>query len=175
MSKYDKQFKQSVVDSYLRGADGGYEAVAQLFGIDHSMVRRWVKFFQAHGAGGLDKKFSHYSALFKLSVLQHYWSQSHSIQATAAVFNVRNPAILAEWERRYHLGGIDALHPRPRGRPKKMATPPDPKPPAPPDDGSRTREELLAELNYLRMENAYLKKLKALVQARRPASPKGRK
>ncbi len=32
------------------------------------------------------------------------------------------------------------------------------------DDESRTREELLAEVNHLRMENAYLKKLDALVQ-----------
>ncbi|ONQ81515.1 transposase, partial [Burkholderia cenocepacia] len=36
-----------------------------------------------------------------------------------------------------------------------------------PTDGTdtRTREDLLQELNYLRMENAYLKKLRALVQA----------
>jgi len=32
------------------------------------------------------------------------------------------------------------------------------------DDATRSREELLAEVNFLRMENAYLKKLKALVQ-----------
>jgi len=35
--------------------------------------------------------------------------------------------------------------------------------PAKPDE-SRSREELLEEVNHLRMENAYLKKLKALVQ-----------
>jgi transposase len=39
------------------------------------------------------------------------------------------------------------------------------KPEPSPDDEKRTREELLAELNQLRMENAYLKKLRALVQA----------
>jgi transposase len=32
------------------------------------------------------------------------------------------------------------------------------------DDDRRTREELINELSNLRMENAYLKKLKALVQ-----------
>jgi transposase len=40
-------------------------------------------------------------------------------------------------------------------------------------DTERSQEELIAELNQLRMENAYLKKLDALVRAR-PA-PKGRK
>jgi transposase len=45
-----------------------------------------------------------------------------------------------------------------------------------PDDEKRTREELLAELNQLRMENAYLKKLRALVQAKQKAtSPTKRK
>jgi transposase len=35
----------------------------------------------------------------------------------------------------------------------------------PPEDKTRTREELLDELQQLRMENAYLKKLEALAQA----------
>jgi transposase len=40
-------------------------------------------------------------------------------------------------------------------------------------DAQRSQEELISELNQLRMENAYLKKLDALVRARR--APKGRK
>jgi transposase len=36
---------------------------------------------------------------------------------------------------------------------------------SPVDDALRSREDLLAEVNQLRMENAYLKKLGALVQA----------
>ena len=40
-------------------------------------------------------------------------------------------------------------------------------------DEDKSREELLAELAYLRMENDYLKKLEALTQARQ--TPNGRK
>jgi transposase len=47
-----------------------------------------------------------------------------------------------------------------------------PKPDAPTDDDKRSREELLAEVNQLRMELAYLKKLEALVQARPKQAPK---
>ena len=36
-----------------------------------------------------------------------------------------------------------------------------------PNDNKRTRDELLAELKQLRMENAYLKKVEALVRAKR--------
>lgn len=44
------------------------------------------------------------------------------------------------------------------------------------DNETRTREDLLVELNQLPMENAYLKKLDALVQAKeRAAQRKKRK
>jgi transposase len=46
------------------------------------------------------------------------------------------------------------------------------KPDTPPDNEHRSRDELLAELDYLRMENAYLKKLQALVQARPQQAPR---
>jgi transposase len=41
-----------------------------------------------------------------------------------------------------------------------------PKPPVIPNQQKSTEEGLLAELEYLRAENAYLKKLKVLVEAR---------
>ena len=37
-------------------------------------------------------------------------------------------------------------------------------------DSDSSREDLLAEVNHLRMENAYLKKLDALVQANTKAA-----
>jgi transposase len=46
-----------------------------------------------------------------------------------------------------------------------------PTPAIPPDDDNRSREELLAEVNQLRMELAYLKKLEALVQAQKKLVP----
>ena len=47
-----------------------------------------------------------------------------------------------------------------------------PKPDQAPDDDKRSREELLAEVNQLRMELAYVKKLQALVQARQQQAPR---
>jgi transposase len=46
------------------------------------------------------------------------------------------------------------------------------------DDESRSKKDLLAEIDQLRMENAYLKKLEALVQEQKQqkaAAPKKRK
>jgi transposase len=103
------------------------------------------------------------------------WDNALSFGQTAATFNIRHHAIIGVWERSYRDGGFDALVPRPRGRLKQMSAPTT-KPESSPDDEKRTREELLAELNQLRMENAYLKKLRALVQAKQKAtSPTKRK
>lgn len=52
---------------------------------------------------------------------------------------------------------------------------PKPAPEPPPEarnDEAKSREELLAELRYLRMENAYLKKLEALTQGHAPKKRK---
>jgi transposase len=164
MSKYTEQFKLAVVKQYLAGASG-FQFLAKQHGVPYSMVRKWVGLFRQHGADGLRKKFSHYDADFKLSVLQHMWANELSYGETAAVFNIRHHAAVGVWERCYHTGGIDALMPRRRGRPTKMPSPQDTKPPLPVDDSERTHEELVAEVNQLRMEVAYLKKLRALVQS----------
>jgi transposase len=175
MSRHSACFKRSVVDCYLLG-DESYASTGAVHGVDAATVRKWVALYRAHGAAGLAKKFSHYDAAFKLSVLRRMWEDGLSCREAAAAFNIRNAACLPVWERLYETGGIDALRPRRRGRPRLM--PPDPPEPqerqaAMHGDEARSREELLAELSYLRMENAYLKKLEALTRDRH--APRKRK
>jgi len=169
MTKHDERFKLKVVHEYLKGAAGS-RALARKYGCQVSCVEGWVSLYRAHGKEGLKKKYSAYSAEFRLSVLQHMWDNELSFGQTAAVFNIRNHAAVGIWERMYREGGFDALIPRPRGRPKQMPAPTT-KPESSSDDEKRTRDELVAELNQLRMENAYLKKLQALVQARQQQTP----
>lgn len=169
MTKYDEQFKLSVVQEYLDGAKG-FKSLGIKHGLPPTMVRRWVQWFQAHGMDGLRKKFTSYSGEFKLSVLKQIWENGLSYGQVATLYNIRNPGILSTWERAYRTGGIEALEPRPKGKPNKMATPAA-QPEVPEEDDKRSREELLAELNHLRMENAYLKKLRALVQAKQKSTP----
>ena len=174
MAKYSTQFKLAVVQQCLLG-EVGARSIAEQNGLDHSMVRRWSDLYAAHGQAGLVKKFTHYPSERRLQILEHMWANKLSYRQTAALFNIRSPTCIPAWERCYHSGGIDALKPRQRGKPKKM---PDPQPALPQshvDDETRTREELLAEVNFLRMENAYLKKLKALVQQQREQQTTARK
>lgn len=174
MTKYDDRFKLAVVQQYLSGT-AGYSQVAKDHGLCYSILRKWVSLYRLHGSAGLAKKSSHYDAEFRLSVLQHMWDGELSYGQVAAVFNIRSPGSISQWERCYHSGGIDALIPRSRGKPNKMPPPQDIKPQLPPDGAERTRDELVAEVNHLRMEVAYLKKLQALVQSQQQQRATARK
>lgn len=172
MVKYEASFKLEVVQRYLSGADG-YKAVAQLFNLNHGMVRRWVERYRAHGISGLRKKHSHYSAEFKWQLLRQMWDEQLSYSQVLVLYDLRvSTDVIRAWERRYHEGGVDALASRPKGRPKKMPKTPPPKPEEQRAAEQRSREELLEENAYLRTEVAYLKKLRALVQAKEQAARK---
>jgi transposase len=173
MSKYTEQFKHTVVQEYLSGG-GGYRALSQRHGMaSRSLVERWVTAYRLHGDAGLSKKLrSRYDADFKLSVLQYMWENRLSITQTAAQFDIRRHSTVGDWERAYREGGVEALTPLPTRRVKKIPIPPT-APAVSAGEDTRSRKELLAELEQLRMENAVLKKLKALVQAREnSAAPK---
>ncbi|AVC49250.1 transposase [Rhizobium leguminosarum] len=171
MSNHSLAFKLSVVEFYEKGERSAREVGAH-FAVDHGTVRKWVASYEAHGVPGLAKKFSHYDAAFKLSVLQRMWKDGLSYRQTAALFDIRNKGCLSDWERRYETGGIDALTSRRKGGPRSMSEPPIPREPqALQSDEAKSREELLSELNYLRMENDYLKKLEALTR-KQPALKK---
>lgn len=131
-------------------------------------LRKWVAAFNALGAAGvLPKKKSNYEAEFKLEVLRHMSDEGLSCRQAAALFDIRRPDQIAQWSRLYAAHGATALQPgwkheqstmnkTPRRRDKGEAL----------DDEHRSREELLRDLQQLRMENAYLKKVQALVRAR---------
>lgn len=168
MSKYSEQFKLTVVEHYLGGL-AGYRNVGHHYGLAPAVVRRWVLWYRTHGVAGLSKKKRSYSREFKLSVLQHMWDNSLSHTKVAAVFNIGNTSSIGLWERRFHSGGSDALARTSRRKPGQLNAPTS-KPPPPANDQERSREDLLAEVDQLRMEVAVLKKLQALVQAKRKSA-----
>jgi len=171
MRKYTEQARLSAVEDYCSGS-AGHREVAHRHGVDVSSLRKWIAAYQALGAAGLkSKRKKHYSPEFKLNVLQRMREEELSYRQAAALFDIRKFDIIGQWERRYDEGGLDALSRQPgSGRHKKMPKPIPPTQLEPSDDEARTRDDLLAELNQLRMENAYLKKLDALVQTKERAA-----
>jgi transposase len=171
MLKYSDQFKLQVVERYS-SSSLGFLLVGREFGLAAATVRRWVRLYKAHAEQGLTHKVGQYSAEFKLRVLTHMWENSLSHIQVAALFNVRNPSSISHWCLRYEDAGIEGLM---RSPPQKMKPTTPPEKPQPPADDQRTREELLAENEELRMEVAILKKLEALAQARKDAPTKSTK
>lgn len=174
MAKYTEQFKLAVVKDFEAGGSGSRET-GRRHGVDGATVRKWVALYRLHGEAGLQRKYGHYSPVFKQFVLEQMESEGLSERQAAARFNIRNRAVISLWRRQYDEGGFAALSVRSRARPQKMPQPSQVISPPQPDDDTRTRQELLEELNHLRMENAYLKKLEALAQAQHAARRKKRK
>jgi transposase len=171
MTKYDERFRQKLVDEYLR-QEAGYDTLARRHGVGATMLRRWIAGYRLHGSAALRSKFSHYDAQFRLAVLEHMWREGLSVSEATALYDIRGQGSVARWARLYDEGGIDALAPRRRGRPPKMTAS---KPEQPTEDkapDTRTREDLLKENEYLRAEVAYLKKLDALLLAKKQAAQK---
>lgn len=162
MGKYTERFKLTAISAYLEGSNG-FRKVAQHFGIDSSLLRRWVASHQADSGVGPKPVGRRYSDEFKRQVVRHMHEHRLSMRQTAAHFGLGQSSRLGIWERQYYSGPPVTEKPKkPKAVPKKIK----PVKPTDTNDESKTRGQLLSELEYLRMENAVLKELKALEEAR---------
>jgi transposase len=157
--KYSYAKKLAVVLSVLSGQESLCSA-ARILGTDHKHIRRWVALYEHHGKEGLRMKSGSYSGEFKLSVL-HYMEENHlSLFETSVKFGIPNDSTVLQWYRIYQSEGSAGFFRNNRGRMKKQ--------------GKKTKisginvgeNELHRELERLRAENAYLKKLRVLVEER---------
>lgn len=98
-----------------------------------------------------------YTPEFKIKVVEIMHREKLSYRETARQFDIRNHDRVAAWERIYLEEGAEGLYIERRGR-KSTGRPPKIK--------KEIEEDLIAEVQRLRAENAYLKKLNALVAER---------
>ena len=165
MSKYSKRFKLKVVNAYLSQTLGTRQ-IAASFDINVRQLRDWVSVFKHQGADALAprQQWQEYSPAFKVDVLRYKQQQSASLSEVANHFHIPSASTIYVWEQRYNQGGIVSLTHR-RGRPvmKKSQNSTDPHIAKKPWS-ELTPQELLREIEYLQAENAYLKKLEALIQ-----------
>ena len=138
--------------------------VARRLGTDHKHVRRWVALYEQHGAKGISSiKRASYSGDFKLSVIRYMRENHLSLFETAIKFGIPNDSVVLAWDRLYESEGASALYRDNRG---KMKKPRKYKQSTGAKSVKSTKDNLLEELEYLRAENAYLKKLRVLVEQR---------
>ena len=132
-----------------------------------AQLRRWVHLYEQHGAEGLLKVSATYSGEFKIHVVEYMHTNSLSITEAANLFCIPSATTVGKWERIYYEEGPEALLEERRGR-KSMGN----KKSSKQKKDVNENEDLLAEVQRLRMENEYLKKLNALVLEREKSEQK---
>lgn len=97
-----------------------------------------------------------YTGEFKQKVVETMHKEKLSCREAAKEFGIGNHSVVSGWERIYLEEGPEGLYidrrGRNTGRPRKLS--------------NEIEEDLLSEVQRLRAENAYLKKLNALVAER---------
>ena len=161
LSKYSYEEKLEAVQRVL-DEGMGYATSAHILGTATEHVRRWVLRYQQFGPEGLLKKKGSYDGAFKVSVIEYMHENRLSLCQTAAKFGIHDDTTVGKWERIYYEEGPQALYRDNRGRKSKMSSDKQRKKKL----SKETEEDLIAEVQRLRMENEYLKKLQALVQER---------
>ena len=95
-----------------------------------------------------------YTGEFKQEVVETMMREKLSYRETARVYEINDHKRVMAWERIYLEEGPEGLYIERRGCSRKGGAPKKLKP--------EVEEDLLAEVQRLRAENAYLKKLNAL-------------
>lgn len=156
MAKYNIETKIEAIKLYKNGI--GSSTIARKLGISkHDTILNWVRLWEKHGLDGITrtKRLPRYSPSFKMDVITWLVKNNASFPQAADHFNISNQGTVWQWKHKYDLHGSNAFSDRRKRVPtmteKKKLTP------------SEENKQLKKRLEYLEAENAYLKKLRAVM------------
>ena len=175
MADFTAEDRIQIVLRYLNSNESIQE-IARQVQINKSIVSGWIRLYEQQGSEAFLKNYTSYSTQFKMDVLNYMNETGTSSIDAAAIFTISSPGMIRNWRTKWKQGGIDALQPKKKGRPsmKKETEKSESKKETPiPVEG--TLEELQARIERLEMENAHLKKLKALVQIQEKLQTKSKR
>lgn len=134
-------------------------AVATSLEVSRWPVRRLYQRWRIHGPGVLvddSAKKKSYSLEFKVEAVRRALVGEPKTEL-ARELELSSPKLLESWVRTYRDQGSEGLRPKPRGRPPKSA----------PQEPEPELERLRRENEFLRAQNAYLGKVRALMEQQR--------
>ena len=134
----------------------------------HEHIRKWEKVYELYGENGLEHRSRHWTYEDRINAVQRVLDGESYCKIAHSLGMLVETQVL-NWHRKYLELGWDGLKLDGRGRKRKMGNKPN-KP-----SKSKSQEgivELRKRLEYLEAENAYLKKLAALVQQRKAQEQK---
>ncbi|MEF3087974.1 IS3 family transposase [Bacillus altitudinis] len=155
MAKFTIEDKIKAVKRYLVEREP-LLGIAKQIGVHKSILQYWVRKYQYHGEKAFSKSYTNYPVQYKLDVLDYMNEHGTSILETAALFNLPSDTTLWNWKRILKTQGVDALQSKKKGRPSMK------KKTGKQDITKGSMEALQAEVEHLRMENEYFKKVECL-------------
>jgi len=157
--KHSLSDKLEIIRLYESGH--GSTSLGKRFNIDQKLIRSWVFIYRNLGVSGLEKLSpAQTSVEFKQQIVRQVIEKSLSCQIVALRYGVSYSAVKA-WVAKVRDGGYSSLASlKNQGRPSKVMKRSYKRKPL------AEVEKMEEELRYLRAENAYLKKLRVLVEER---------
>ena len=117
---YSLDFKLKILQEYKSGQIG-YGSLAKKYNIDHTYIYRWIYQYDTFGIQGLISGMTRrkYSKDEKCEIIEYRLKHHLSYKETAKIFNIPNPSLIAQWQKKFNEYGILGLKPKPKGRVSK--------------------------------------------------------
>lgn len=168
MSKLTREQK---IEMYHKRETGvTVQELAKEYKIRKDNVKYLIRLIEKHGEGILrNDKNRYYSSSLKEEIINKVLLDNHSVSTTAIEYGLSSDGMLFNWIKTYKENGYVIVE-KTKGRRTTM------KPNLNKEYTDMTPEEKVIYLEnknlYLEAENEYLKKLRAVVQARKNQQPK---
>ena len=162
MSKLTREDKIKIYERRKNGET--IPSLAKAFNVQESNIKYLVDLIEKHGYDILRKdKNRTYSKDFKLQIINRILINHESINSVAINIGLVSPGILHNWLSKFKENGYNVVEKKKGRKPKSMTKPKK-------NDKTLSEKEKIKQLEdkilYLKAENEYLKKLRALVQER---------
>lgn len=158
MSKLTRGDKIEIYERRLKGET--ISSIAKSFNMNKSNIKYLINLIKKHGYDVLrNGKNRFYSKDFKLQTINRVLYNNESINGVAIDIGLPADGILHNWLSKFKENGYNVVENKKGRKPKSMTKP-----------KVLTEKEKIKQLEekvlYLKAENEYLKKLRALVQER---------